>query len=208
MTIYKFYCKRSKLTTLASDDKTYEIYAITNSRKLAKKFKKTRDMKTCFKCVECTNESDDEWETLKSEYRNHAIVMYKLSAFTTENTNTHKSESLEDLFNRGVLTERFIELPITMDEKLQLEDATESFVGLFPDGLGNPMLFKREIHDALHTLKYMAFYRVLSSSMPVDDDALAEIDRVYSGEEYDYPALIIDELQVFVDMFGELMRVE
>ena len=54
----------------------------------------------------------------------------------------------------------------------------------------------------------MGFYRVLSSSMPVDDDALAEIDRVYSGEEYDYPALIIDELQVFVDMFGELMRVE
>ena len=207
MTIYKFYCKQSALRELAFRDDVYNLYAITNSRKLAKEFKRTRDMKNCFKCVKFEHESEEEWETVKREYRNHVIIIYELSTFVkkdnakVKNSKKAKINDCDDLIHKG------IKLPVTLEEKLELEDATESFVGLFPNGLGNPMLFKRELMDALHTLRYMAFYRIVSSSVPVDDDVLAEIDRVYTGEEYDYPSLIVDELQVFADMFGELMRI-
>ena len=190
MKIYKFYCKSSKISGF-NDDK-YTIYAITCKKSLAKEFKRTRNIDDCFKIIVEDCVDDSEWETLSREFPTHVLQKYYLTGFKDKN----------------VMKPTLVEFVLTLEEKMTIEDASESFLSLFPTTLVNPMIFNKEIRKILHKLKYMEFYRVMSSSVPLDDDdvALRMIDREYPGESYDYPSVDIDEVELFIDIYEKILN--
>lgn len=193
MKIYKFYCKSEKLHRNDSfSSGKYELYGITNDKKLAEIFKKTRNMKDCFKLIAEKYNDETEWDTLKHEYPTHVILRYPLQGYP----------------DKTLLSGTIVEFALTLSEKLIIEDACESFVSMFTMALANPIIFTKEVRKSLHKLKYMEFYRVLSSSSPQENYVLDMIDRVYPGEDYDYPSITVDEIELFIDSYSELLDIK
>ena len=192
MKIYKFYCKTSKLQDMDDDNGRYQIYAITCKKSLAKEFKRTRNMKDCFKLIVEEYNDDDEWDTVRQEFPLHVLQKHSFLGFK----------------NKNVAESTLVEFVVTLEEKMTIEDAVESFLPLFNGSPVNPMIYNKEIRKNLHKLKYMEFYRVLSSSVPMDEDdiGLVMIDREYPGESYDYPSIDIDEVELFIDIYKNLLE--
>lgn len=189
MKIYKFYCKSDKLRSGQFGSGKYELYAITNKKELANAFKSTRNMKDCFRVVVEKYNDDSEWNTLCHEFPTHVIIKHPLQGYP----------------DKTLKTQSIVECILTVEEKLTIEDASDSFVSLFSMQLTNPTIFKKEIRKILHKLKYMEFYRVLSSMSPQEDHVLEMIDKLYPGESYDYPSINIDEVELFVDAYSDLL---
>ena len=190
MKIYKFYCKGSVLNNCNSNK--YQLYAITCKKSLAKEFKSTRNMKDCFKMVVEEYPDDSEWNTLKHEFQLQVLQKHPFIGFK----------------DKTKPTSSIVEFVVTMEEKISIEDATDSFLPLFTNNLVNPMIFDKDVRKSLHKLKYMEFYRVLSSAAPIDDGihGLEMIDKEYPGEEYDYPSVDIDEVELFIDIYKDTLE--
>lgn len=183
MKLYRFYQSHSDEALSSSIDldvsDKYPLYAFTNDKKLRDEFKEVRDMTKFI-------EFKDDVEL--SDYRDFANSHSRAEL---------RSEKLKSFNGYGV--EQFIlSVPVvcTWNEMDYLSDAMDLLLTDI-SYIDNPFIFKEKYMKALKDLEYIKLWSIFKGS----SDLLENMDDDYSA-----PAIGIDELQVFLSIFGELFK--
>lgn len=172
MKIWRFYTKPGSFF----GDK-YELYAITNKKKIAKQFMEERDM-DCF-IMKSSKESPSLWAELANDHQDQIIKAHPLcTSYITD---------------EGVI--RMIDVPIVCT-MYEYQTADSDFADIyittsyFWDRALPPQLFNRKVLDALSVLQYDKMYKVMSSKAQTSD-----------YDDYDGPNTNIDEVGLLISTF-------
>ena len=165
-------------------ERKYVLYAITNKKKYAERFKEDRNMdKFIFKVDE--DVSPEEYADICNDDNNRGNVL-ELYALTTIFNKQHTKQNSEQ---REVLMthweRQMIEEPNTL-----LDD--ERFWQMMPF----PLIFKTKYNKVLEVLQYTTFYKLMTAEyLPY------MLSLKLSEEEDDYaaPSIAFDEVRIFID---------
>ena len=162
--------------SMAMSEKGLTLYALTNNKKLAKRFMKERDMnKFHLKKMTITEE---EWDDMSKIEGDHILDLRYLT------TRQYKGDDLPlTQFDILVLCTMY-EYQESDSDFVQLWETSEDFWSLCP----NPRIFNKKIQKALSILQYKAWFDIVNvtSNAPI---------------EYDAPNTTVDEFGVFVSLF-------
>lgn len=195
MTFWRFY-----LVPEEDDyDKEYKVYALTNHKKLAKEFMKTRNMKKfIIKKSECTK---DEYADAANEYRGAVLEYHKLVTESIDPEDVHKRISHREV---EILMTMYEYQSINQDENEYPPFTMSFFSDTFPY-----ILFKDRLLDALRNIEFVSGQRFFDTDGNIAElleylensglvDRGTEDDFVgYDGEDCDSPNVWIDEVAAF-----------
>lgn len=189
MKVYKFF----KIPNIDDDHKIdlerkYVLYAITNNKVYAERFKEDRNMKKfIFKVHQ--NVTKEEYAEMCNEERGAVLDFFKLDTIFDDNhtrPNIKQCDVLMTYWERQLLDE-----PNTI-----LDD--ESIWQSMPF----PLIFKSKYFKALDEFEYVTYYKLMSVERLTDNLArkLAETDDDYSA-----PAISHDEVALFIDIIRDTL---
>lgn len=203
MTIWRFYIKPSKL----SSNREYELYAITNKKKLAKAFMNTRRMDLFV--IKKSEEDKDAWIEFANENRGAVLDFYKLQTSVIEDDNY--------VLKNTKVPITFFEYQNVDSDQIESEAMTPEFWDQMPPYI----IFNEKILDALRNLEYvesqrffLGFYgnpinfnRLISYINDNSDKQHDEDDFQVLDEDDDYacPDIVIDELSQFINIYRYLL---
>ena len=167
----------------------YPLYAFTNKKKFAKKFREMRRMK---KFIElCTDIEKEDFIELCNKRNRQMLKMYKYSYFPKD-----KYGKVED-----------VKILSTGDEKdttsAALDDVfdADSGQGIMRYNF-NPFILKMEYINALNVLELISLWKIYTTT-PVDERIANELGF---DLDYSYPQLIYDELVGFISIYGDTFK--
>ena len=171
----------------------YPLYAITNSKKLAKEFIKDRDMKKFIKIVS-TDVDKEEYSEFANKNLNSVLIEYKI--ITKAHLNGKESHC------QHVSTT----IVITTWERLFIEDQN---VPEFDDDswwtfiAPSPYIFHSQYLNSLRNLQYLKMHNLYN----ILDTSTKNIYAKWADEEcddyYNGPSFTMDELAFFVHNFSD-----
>jgi hypothetical protein len=191
--IYKFYLKPTK----DADDKRksigerYTLYALTNKKKLAKLFKKQRDMsKFLFK----TDSVDfDEWSELANGNNGSVLSMYSLTTCDGKiRTIDHRAD---------------IDILMTLNEKSILDDGADLFElsdERFWECMPIPIIFKKKyqlVFELFQITVLYKLYRAFDLPNNIREEMFGLVEDDYQGPEFE-----IDELKKFISAYINILK--
>lgn len=207
MQIWRFYLDRRKIKfnkRLDLDDKDmkekYVLYAITNNKKYAKEFMRLRNMKI-FRMI-TSDVTKEEWASYANAYTDKKITEFHLLT---------RGDSEDYIMNDGESAHRNLTIIGPVHEDILMESYIEDgeyieqlFEGILKGNAKamNPYLFTEEYIKILRDIGYVSMYKIM---IGIDDPAfhIREEDDDYScsliGDNRSYA---VDELSVYIDMFG------
>lgn len=209
--IYIYYLHDSSLSqeeydTLVHSDYGQQIYAITDKKEFAKRFESERNMNHFIKVVKSNFDKDEAREFV----------------------NVHAGTRLEE-FQYGVYQGigknefsqvKYVDILSTNAEYAEVTNIAEG--GLFGVldfeklNMPNPFKYKNKYVDALDTLELIRCWKYLEYGLMFSDNfslkkvngkEVDEIPDVYDTD-YDYPDAVIDEVAVFVTLYGDQFNPE
>lgn len=156
------------------------LFAYTDTRSIYKEFKKTRDMKL-FHVVK-QKLTKDEVNNLAIDYKHNILKWSKMITYD------------EDLKKK-----RLIDIVCTWEEQQCLESRCVMLrqVELYKLSFVNPSIFKKDIIEALNLLKYVDCFNYIGNKAKRNQHIMELED-----------SMIIDELRVFINLFGDTLRKE
>lgn len=193
MKIYKFYHKPSK----HADDRRkpigerYVLYALTNKKKLAKLFKKQRDMSKFLLKVDSVD--FDEWTELANGNNGTVLSIYPL---TTCNGKIRTVENRID-----------VDMLMTLNEKSILDDGSDILElsdEMFWASMPIPLVFDKKYQEVFDVFQYMVLYKLYRSlDVPYNwrEKMFGIIDDDYEGPQFE-----IDELKKFITVFIDVLK--
>lgn len=164
----------------------YPIYALTNDKKLAEKFIKQRNMDR-FIC--CKSKMDkEEYSILANRYR--STVLKEEELFTVVDKYTKEAEKMD------------IKVVMTYDEYISVCDDPVipcfmndvAFWALPGTVAAHISIFKKKFQKALDYVFWRDNYKLMAQY------GIINLDDDYSAPDY-----YVDELELFVDTYGELL---
>ena len=172
----------------------YVLYAITNDKNIAKEFRNTRNMKRLYECS--SKVSKEEYRIFANRNRSTVLDYYELI------TVVNKYEKKQKTVKVNVL--------MTMSEYQFVIDSVEDTGIIFGEAdfcapymrVANPAFFNTKILRMMDYLAYKQLYYMYRSGQYID-----EID--YDGgddPDYDLPIMTIDEVEVFITQFSDLLK--
>ena len=195
MKLYSFYHYDKNMTAKeyrrlreegCTDYDIRKLYAVTSKKRLAKEFKKQRDMNQFIEIV--TDDLDEEEAHDFMRRHRGAVLEYR--------TYMHYIE-------REIYEQHSIPFKIlSTEQEKNLVDVTVE-VGMFNERLffpdANPFILKKEYRVALINLGYVAAYRYMNSDKKI---------HYYDPEEpdFDLPMFDVDEFEAFITLFKESFR--
>lgn len=184
MKVYKFF----KIPDIDENDdidleRKYTLYAITNNKNYANRFKEDRDMKK-FICKTHDDIDKDEYAEMCNEDRGSVLGIYPLV------TIFDKVRIRENAVTKEVL--------MTYSEKQLIDDAQtilddESLWQSMP----YPLIFKSKYVSVLKALQYMTYYALMTCEYLPYEFAQPIHE---SNEDYSAPTLLHDEVALFIQM--------
>ncbi len=187
MKIWKYYLKPEKETDNPNYDieDRYPLYAITNNKKLAEKFKRSRNMK---KFIETKAHVDKEsYIEYINRNRSFKLVEYGL-----------KTWFQHDKFDKDAIYE--VDVVMTEMERSTVEDGLLEFEDIsFWVNAPKPYMFEDKYVEALRTLEYIR-------SMKIFGHATSFMDYDDKDSDYSAPTMTKDELSLFSKMYYRLMK--
>lgn len=184
MKVYKFF----KIPDIDEDDdidleRKYILYAITNNKDYAQRFKEDRNMKK-FICKVHTDVDKEEYAEMCNADRGCVLGVYALTTIF-EKTRIRKHAVSKDVL-------------MTYNEKQLIDDAQtiiddESVWQTMP----YPLIFKPKYISVLKDLQYLTYYTLMTCEhLPYHlAEKLADMTDDYSA-----PSLIHDEVALFIQM--------
>lgn len=169
-------------------ERRYPLYAITNKKKYAERFKEDRNMKK-FICKVHEDVSKDEYAEMCNEDRGAVLFVRSLTTIFDDiriTQNKVESDVLMTYWEKQLLDE-----PNTL-----LDDENTWMLMPFP------MIFKSKYIKALNDLQYITYYKLMSAEwlpcnlmnkFPVDDD------------DYSAPSILYDEVALFIDIIKDTL---
>lgn len=205
MKIWRFYKKPKKDST----KRDYELYAITNNKKMAEEFIATRNMDLFL--MKKSKEDKEDWIDFANENRGAVLDYYKLL--------TSSEDTDED-----VITTRQVKTLLTYFEWQNCDTDQMDPPELQPEFWINMPpypIFNDELIEALRNLEYLAaqrFYFGLYGSNNALNDLISDIQKETNTSIFDYelqdedeegdysaPNIAVDELTLFIHTFKELL---
>lgn len=178
MKIWRFYKKPDGKD---DTDQQYDLYALTNDPKIAKRFMSERDMNKFITKV--TKEDNETYVKLANDNLSLVLSPYK---FATKKLN-----------GSGLYTIERIEILATDYEHESCDSeyvsaSFDQFINECPDY----RIFKRKIVDALRTLEYVSQYKIYNMHATID----------CLDDDFSAPDLAIDEVGAFINIYGDLFK--
>ena len=186
MKVWRFYKKPTKGDEIPegiSEEDKFPLYAITNDKKLAKEFMRTRNM-DIFMVKKNTEVSKSEYADLANKYR--SAVLIKKDLLTSKDKYTDKQEVYEIPVVMTVFEK------ITVEEPVLPIDDEQTWMTLMP----SPYIFNNKILKALKLLDYEQKYRIFK----------LDFSHVSGDEAYETPSYYVDTVEFFVETFGETLK--
>lgn len=190
MKLYKFYIEKKynmnpNISTISNSD--YSLYAITNSKKLAKDFMATRNMDR-FILKKDTVEKDVGIEILES-YRTFNLISGALS------TAYINDDGIYSIANENITATEYEIMVATGEFNDMIEILSESWwVNTAPIEC-----FKGKLKKILEFFEYDKFYKIMC---PNNDPPIM---GSYDEDDYSAPDAQIDELAVFINIFKDTL---
>lgn len=195
MKLYSFYRYDKKMTAKeyrrlleegCTDYDIRKLYAVTTKKRLAKEFKKQRDMNQFIEIVTDDLEEDEAIEFMRRH--RGALLDYREYMHFIERS----------LFKPHSIPMKILS---TEQERNLVEVTVE--LGMFNDQIFfpnmNPFVLKKEYRIMLRDLGYIAAYRYMNSDKRI---------RYYDPEEpdFDLPMFDVDEFEAFITLFKDLFK--
>lgn len=187
MQCYRFYKKPTNLEEMPErislSDK-YPLYALTANKKLAKQFKKERNMDMFI--VQKSDIDKETYSVFANQNRSTVLEPCKLITCIDK---YKKTQRMED-----------VELVLTYAERQVVE---EGQLFIFEENwwrmyyANSPFIFKEEYVRALAKIDFIDFYKLYNSDVYLDQ-----------YDDYSVPNYYIDELAYFLSIYGDLMHFE
>lgn len=185
MKIYKFFKIPDDNDDIDIEtEQKYVLYAITNKKKYAERFKEDRNMdKFIFKIDK--NVSEDEYANICNEYNNRGAVLDLYSLTTIFNKNHTKRNSVQKKVLMTYWEKQMVEDPNTLFDD-------ERFWEMMP----YPLIFKSKYSNALEVLQFTAYYKL----MAVNFISYYMMEKLSTeDDDYSTPSLEFDEVRLFID---------
>lgn len=155
MKIWRFYIKPEENT----NKKSYDLYALTNNKEIAKIFMETRNMKRFL--VKCTKEESDVYAVLANDSQDNILGFHDLVT---------KEELKNGFYRRTNITVVCTEYEyLTATNEYQV-DATFSNEGYWIDS-PSPKLFNEKIQEALTNILYTDIRKIYTNDPTLDSYA-------------------------------------
>lgn len=217
MKVYRFYFIEENTS---NGKNSYELYALTNNKKLAKRFKEERDMKKFY--VKETKMSKEEYAEVANNALQHILKVAKLSTAGVNENGMIISDKVEIL-----LTEFEYDMCTAGDPFMEFSDPG------FWNRAPSPSTVNKELKKAMDILDYTNFYKLCRDMYiagcgdpPLldiedgdelfifDDDnqpaprfsRLELHDHELLDIDYDAPSVVPDQLGVFVANFHRTFK--
>lgn len=197
MKVYRFYTKPTDEALEQSYDldvrDKYPLYAFTNNKKYRKIFKESRDVDKCF--IEFKSDmSKDEYIQYVNSNRANMLEYYKF----------------RHLVKRGSIPQ-FNEVKIlcTWSEKEICSACSDDSINGIDGELTNhtcPFIYNNKYLNALYKLKYISFWK-LFTRIEMPEGFITE-DEEEKYLDYSYPEVQFDELNTFINLFGETFKTD
>lgn len=219
MKVYMMYVDKSEIMIgMDSKDRGLkEIYAVTNDKNLYKKFIHTRDMSK-FKVKTIYVEGKEEYKQLAQRYRECVLEMSKIYS---KSKNPYP-KNLFKSFNESLEVYTF---PITYLEKQSVREACDTFFEHAEIDIPNPYIFTDKLRRILkkraldHIYKISRFPYMGDDSMYCTESEIEKkstnykmryTDSIFLQNDTDYsvPDVWVDELEVFIEIYGNLMKLD
>ena len=187
MKVWRFYKKPTKVNEIPetiSEEEKFPLYAITNDKKLAKEFMKTRDM-SIFTVKKDTEVGKSEYAEIVSKNRSALLVVNNL--ITSKDKYTNK----QVVYEVPVVMTTFEK--ITVNEPVLTIDDEQSWMS---PTTPSPYIFNNKILKALKLLDYEQKFRIFN----------LDYSNISADEVYDTPSYYVDTVEFFVDTFGETLK--
>ena len=187
MKVWRFYKKPTKVNEIPetiSEEEKFPLYAITNDKKLAKEFMKTRDM-SIFTVKKDTEVDKSEYAEIVSKNRSALLVVNNLITSKDKYTNN------QEVYEVPVVMTTFEK--ITINEPVLAIDDEQSWMS---PTTPSPYILNNKILKALKLLDYEQKFRIFN----------LDYSNVSTDEVYDTPSYYVDTVEFFVDTFGETLK--
>ena len=182
MKVWRFYIIPEK----DSENKRYDLYAITNNKEFAKKFKKERNMDKFI--VRCTNESKESY----AEFANKNLsCVLDYRAFITKTLTENKKQTSTE-----------VKLLSTFYEQQCCDSSIQPIEAIDPSEWEAAIpykIYKKKIEEALRVLEYISHYKIYTQEF-----ANRYIDP--NDDDYSAPDIWYDEVGVFIRLFRHTFK--
>lgn len=194
MKVWKFFKKPDSNENISGNvplSIKYPVYALTNNKKYAKRFKKERNMNAFI----VTTSDDVEPEEYAEYANNNRDAVLEISTIITREI-LNGIESHTEFKEVDVLITSWEKSFIVEQQVYLLDDD-----GYWYD-TPSPYLFKSKYKCALKDFEYHTFHNLYNSDMIISKWAEEEGD-----DDFASPALILDELSYLIFNFGETFKI-
>jgi len=188
MKIYKFFKIPDEDDNNGCLEERYPLYAITNNKDLANRFKHDRNMKK-FICKTHKHITKEEYAEMCNEDRGSVLELYEaITIFKNQHTkkNSTKTNILITYYERQMIEE--------MDSYL----ADESFWRQMP----YPLIFKNRYVKMLDVFQYLTYYKLMTAEyLPY------RWAKKLSNEDDDYsaPSIVFDDVAKFISIISDTL---
>ena len=190
--------------------KDWDLYGITNEKNIYKRFIESRKMKL-FKTSK-QKMTPDQYQKLTREYRESVLQV------TTFSTKGKYPKNIMGTYKRSI---KDIKVITTFLEYQSVKDSIDNPFTMLEDiGMINPLLFKSSIRELLNRIRYDQMYKMVllpymgtDSFMVTSEENLKDSDMSYEdrifviqSDDLGLPDLWVDELMMFIKLFGHLLE--
>lgn len=190
MKVYKFFKIPNKDDNHPNDlEQRYSLYAITNKKEYAERFKEDRNMKKFIFKVYKGVTKEEYAEMCNSADRGAVLAFYPLTTVLNDNHTVANKDVCDVLMT-------YYEQQMITDYQTMLDD--ESLWRYMPF----PLIFKSKYRKLLDALQYVTYYKLMSAEfLPYH---LAEKLSILD-DDYSAPTILYDEAALFVNMIKDTL---
>ena len=171
-------------------EQKYVLYAITNDKDMADRFKKDRNMKKfIFKCH--TDITREEYQDIcnSSETRSAVLEYHELVTIFDDKHTKKNSVSAKVLMTNW-------EYQFVKDMDVVHEEMWEY--------MPYPMIFKKKYNRSLEILEYISYYKLFAINR-IPFELLVKINEDSDDDDYSAPGIIHDEVAVFIQCIKDTL---
>lgn len=168
----------------------YVLYAITNNKETAERFKKDRNMKKFIIKIH-DDISKEEYADICNdpETRSSVLEYHELLTIFDDNHTRKNSKKSKVLMTNW-------EFQIVKDM-----DALDEYMWSF---MPYPLIFGKKYVKALDILEYINFYKIFSvEKLPIN--LLEKINNAVCDDDYSAPNMVYDEVAIFINTIRDTL---
>lgn len=183
MKLWTFYIKSDILNKHGVYEKKYTLKAFTNNKEYALIFAELRDIKKFI--VRKHKVTKEEYVEFANEHRGEKLDLYNVTVRKSGKHTTENSMNIDMLLT-------FDEHAYISEPPFILEDSS------FWDGAPFPYVFKNKYFDALNSIQYVSYIKIMKDIFNLPHVYTKFLDE--GDDDYTAPEFVLDPISLLLDI--------